>query len=176
MWLYPSGASQPEHSMNKESKQSLNSFDPSKFQSLVRKSGTVCSQDRSWTAGRPKTAQRKSCSSSGLIWSLFTTHSYPKSYQASVQKQRRPESTEHFQSRKGRRVLSLPSCGWPGEARDSRGSAENDSPKSTVVTNSAFFKPLGGINPFEFHRAKCLQFRANLGICFSFTAYMTHWY
>lgn len=34
--------------MNKETEQSLNSFDPSKFQPLVRKTVTVCSQDHSW--------------------------------------------------------------------------------------------------------------------------------
>lgn len=45
MWSYPSGAPQPEHNMNKESEQSLNSFDPSKLQPLVRKIGTVRSQD-----------------------------------------------------------------------------------------------------------------------------------
>lgn len=41
-----------------------------------------------------------------------------------------------------------------------------DLPEIIVVRNSvtAFFKPCQEANSFEFHTAKCLRFRANLGL------------
>lgn len=56
------------------------------------------------------------------------------------------------------------------------GNAGERLPEIIIVSNgiTAFFKPHQEANAFEFHTAKCLRFRASLGICFSFTAYMTH--
>lgn len=162
--------------MNKETEQSLNSFDPSKFQPLVRKTATVCSQDHSWDC---REAQNGSEEELFLLRFDLTI-----AYHTQSPKQLPGISTEVTETRKHRAFRAgkaggfshSPPVGDQEEHETHRGSAENDSPKSTVVTNSAsaFFKTLGEINPFEFHRAKCLQFRANLGICFSFTAYMTH--
>lgn len=77
-----------------------------------------------------------------------------------------------------RQVGSLTPLLWMTRrsARLTGAAHEKNSPKTTLVTNSAtaFFKPLVEINPFESHRGQLLQFGANLGMCFSFTAYMTH--